>query len=536
MEQIGKARDTFKDMFFFNRNPMIIVDLDGKNCLLNKECKELLNRDSLDSLFTLFPDIKLCKNRPKQDCSDTENGEVFSVDLQLFKESNRWVISLNTRESGDWTAFTKHQKILHLIFLELLSVSEEKKLYKILVERATKLLKIDRLGILLYNCDTEMVHGSWGTDSRGNIVDQSYFSEKLDKNSNAQEALALHDYVVYEEDVPLADNGIEVGRGWNATTAFFAGHKPIGWITCDNILSKESLPNWKKELLGELSRMTGELVFHLRIENHLKEKIEKKTKELESTIAELKLTQESLIEAEKMASLGMLVAGVSHEINTPVGVALTISSHILEKTTELTGKTVKNSLTKNQLTDFLKDTEEASSLAVSSLKKAANLINNFKMLSINKDSDTPKEVNLSELLNSAILSFQYSHDLKNITIKNSIPKDITVISSPMDFYQIFTNLISNSLLHGFKNRDRGNIEVIGRYKEKKLQVTYRDNGVGIPKELHKRVFDPFFTTSRSEGGTGLGLNIIYNTVLKLGGSIKLGKKQHGTEFNILLEY
>lgn len=527
--------NTLSDMFYLNKNPLIITDLDGDNCILNKKCKEQLNTETIESIFEILPDIKLEADKMEQTCTLKGVEEDINLEVQFFEDSNHWVIELGKCSCNDWNEFVNFQKILHVIFLELLAVTDEKHLYKVLIERVKKLLKIDRIGILIYDITTETIHGSWGTDKDGNILDQSNYKVKFDKNSMVQEALALRDYVVIEHDVPLADEGIIIGKGWNATTAFFAGHKPIGWISCDNALTHEPLPKWKREILGELGRMTGELVFHLRVEKHLQEQVESKTKELEETIDELKLTQKHLIEAEKMASLGSLVAGVSHEINTPVGVALTATSHLNESTKEIQDIIDSNKLKKKDLTKFLQNNLAGSNLAVSSLKKAAELINNFKQLAVVKDSDLKQDIILYDLIKNSILSFQYTNDLDNIEINNNVDKSIALHSYPMGLFQIFTHLISNSLIHGFKNSDVGVINIDAVKKSHKLKIIYNDNGAGIPKKLHKKVFDPFFTTIRSEGRTGLGLNIIYNQVMKLKGTISLSNnKPSGVMVEIVL--
>lgn len=523
---------TLSDIFHHNRNPMIIMDNSGGNCKLNSSCQELLSGNISLNIFEIFPDLVL--NEKRQICHTKNTNEEIELQLKYSKKSRQWILEIESCDCSEWNEFVRFQKTLHIIFLELLAISNENLLYKTLVERVTKLLKIDRLGILLYDSSSDTVYGSWGTDKNGNIIEQTEYKEKLDKNSSVQEALALKDYVVIQDDVPLADSGVIIGRGWNATTAFFAGNKPIGFISCDNVLSKAPLPMWKKEILGELSRMTGELVFHLRIENHLKEQVENKTRELEETINRLRLTQENLIESEKLASLGSLVAGVSHEINTPIGVALTATSHLEEIAKELKTNFDNGNLKKNDLSNYLTNAIDGNNLATNSLKKAANLITCFKQLAIKDSDEETQNINIFDLINSAILSFQYSKNIERIEIKNSFDRDIFIDIHPMDLYQIITQLISNSLMHAFNKKSSGKITIKGSNRNSKLTIDYRDNGEGIPKTLQKKVFDPFFTTKRSGGGTGLGLSIIYNQVTKLGGTVKL-TNNHPTGVKFLIK-
>lgn len=513
--------NTLSDLFYLNKHPLIIMDQDGSGCILNRESEGLFSDLINSDIKEIFPDIRLDSDYNRQSCRLNNSDKEFHFNLDFYKENKKWILEIDNNFISEWDEFVNYQKILHVIFLDLLSVNTEKELYKKLVEKASSLLSIDRIGILTYDHKTEMVRGSWGTNSKGEIEDQSDYYEYLDKSSKVQEALALKDYVIMEENMPLADKGKIIGKGWNATTAFFAGNKPIGWIACDNAINHKPLPNWKKEILGELSRMTGELVFHLRVEQHLTAKVEEKTKELERTISELKTTQESLIEAEKMASLGSLVAGVSHEINTPIGIAITATSHIEELTADINEKVLSNSLRKKDLTSFIQKNLEGSSLALSSLKKAGELITSFKQLAVNQTSDIKKNTNLKELINNVIISFQYGYNLKHVIINNNVDDSISFNCNPGDIYQIFTNLISNSLIHGFNQTDKGQVEIDATLSGSILNITYKDDGVGIPTQKHKKVFDPFYTTKRGSGRPGLGLNIVYNQVLKLGGTIGL---------------
>lgn len=513
--------NTLSDLFYNNKRPLIIMEQDGSDCILNRECEILINGITYLNIDEIFPDIKLDKDLNRQSCLLKGSDKEIYFSLDFYSDNKKWVLEVDKDFATEWNEFVNYQKILHVIFLDLISVNTEKDLYKKLVEKATTLLKIDRIGILTYDHETEMVRGSWGTNSKGEIEDQSDYKEYLDKNSKVQEALALKDYVILEENMPLADRGKIIGQGWNATTAFFAGNKPIGWIACDNAINHEPLPNWKKEILGELSRMTGELVFHLRIEHHLTAKVEEKTRELERTIKELKTTQETLIEAEKMASLGSLVAGVSHEINTPVGIAITATSHMEETTMELRRKVESNTLRKKDLNSFINKNLEGSRLALTSLKKAGELITSFKQLAVNQTSAKKQKTNLREIINNVIISFQYGYNLKHVVINNNVDENISFNCNPGDIYQIFTNLISNSIIHGFNQSDKGIITIDASLKDKVLNIIYKDDGIGIPAKLHKKVFDPFFTTQRSNGRPGLGLNVIYNQILKLGGCIGL---------------
>jgi len=509
------------------------MEIEGNNCIFNKEANKVFSLDLIDDIRELFPDIHLDKDMESQNCIKKNTKISYPINLTLFKDTNHWLIEIKDSLECQWDEFVKCQRLLHVLFLDLISINSEKDLYKTLIIKARKILNIDRIGILLFDSQNGKIKGTWGTNRWGEVVDQSSYEGYLAEKDSYKESLDFKNYAVYNHDTYLYDDGEIIGRGWNTKSIFYAGQKPVGWISCDNSISKKPLPIWKKEILGELARMTGEFLFNLRLENHLKSEVEKKTVKLNKTIQELKETQDNLIEAEKLASIGSLISGVAHEINTPIGVALTGVSHIEETTKDLMEKIDGGRLKKKDLDIFVNDSLYSSTLCVSSLKRAGELVNIFKQLSVDQESTNNEELNLSELVENVLLSIKYSTKLNGIKVETDIDKNINFIGNPKSFYQILTNLINNSIIHGFINIPKPLIKISGRIISGKIDVNYSDNGVGIPKKLHKKVFEPFYTTKRNQGNTGLGLNIIYNSVLKQGGKISIkDHKDKGTQFNI----
>lgn len=253
---------------------------------------------------------------------------------------------------------------------------------------------------------------------------------------------------------------------------------------------------------------------------HENEKI-KLEKILQKQKIELEKTMEELLEKEKLASLGSLVSGVAHEINTPIGTSLTTSTYMEDlinknKTLILNGK-----LSKEKFITFIDNLEESSIILTSNLIKAAKLVTSFKKISVNQNHDEMQLFNLNEITNEVILSLK--HEYKNTKTKILLNCDdsIAIMNFPGSFSQIITNLIMNTLKHGFTKNYDGIINIDIIKKDNKINIIYSDNGRGIEEHILPKIFNPFFTTNRNTNSSGLGLNIIYNIVTgQLNGNIK----------------
>ncbi|KPA17169.1 membrane protein containing ATP-binding region, ATPase-like domain protein [Candidatus Magnetomorum sp. HK-1] len=248
--------------------------------------------------------------------------------------------------------------------------------------------------------------------------------------------------------------------------------------------------------------------------------LEQKTKELESSLYLIQETQNQLVESEKMASLGELVAGVAHEINTPIGIAVTESSFMEYKTSELMKKYKNGIMKRSDLEKYLKNVSEASTGILRNLNRAANLIQNFKQVAVDQSNEQKRLINVNNYLNEILVSMRPKYKRTEHKITVNCPDDIEVTTYPGAFYQVISNLIMNSLIHGFENIDKGEMIFNISIQETNVLIDFSDNGKGIAKELISKIFDPFFTTKRGKGGTGLGLHIVYNLVVQnLGGTI-----------------
>lgn len=286
-------------------------------------------------------------------------------------------------------------------------------------------------------------------------------------------------------------------------------------------------------MANNLNQSRSELVLY---KENLEELVDKRTIELEKSIDDLKQTQTKLIESEKMASLGGLVAGVAHEINTPIGIGLTGITHFLDITEDIRKKYISNDISQKEFEQYIETSEELAIRINLNLNRTAQLIKSFKQVAVDQTNENKRVFNLKEYFQDIIFSLDNLLKKTKIKITIEAKEDININSYPGAYSQIITNLIINSIRHAFKENEKGKIIINIEKINNKLQITYIDNGKGIPKENLSKIYEPFFTTNRKDGGTGLGLNVIYNIVTSnLKGTIECKSKiGEGVVFKLLM--
>jgi len=260
--------------------------------------------------------------------------------------------------------------------------------------------------------------------------------------------------------------------------------------------------------------------------------LEDSNDELEQTIHNLETTQDKLVESEKMASLGGLVAGVAHEINTPMGVGLTAVTHFVDITQDINHKYEKDLMSQEEFETYLKDSRNLANSLYKNIKRTAELVTSFKRIATDQTTEEKREFNLKQYIDKILLSINNITKKTNLQLSVNCAEDINLNSYPGLFSQIISNLVINSIKHGYDEKEKGNISIEAIQAGNKLTILYKDDGKGISAENITRIFDPFFTTNREFGGTGLGLNVIYNLVTNnLKGSITCNSEEkHGVEF------
>lgn len=275
----------------------------------------------------------------------------------------------------------------------------------------------------------------------------------------------------------------------------------------------------------------------------LNEEVSNKTAELshnndmlKTAINDLKLAQEKLIESEKMSLLGGLVAGVAHEINTPVGVGITAISSQKEEVKRLQGKLEQGEMKKADLEDFIEHLNLSNDMTMNNLYRIVDLITVFKKLSIDQNLDDKIPIELHKYIDDIVQSIRSSFKHESLVIDNQVSETLRIISYPGAIAQIITSILRNCDLHAFEKKVLGSVEIYAEKLSDSIRLIVTDNGQGMPSEVVDKIFDPFYSYHKQIESTGLGMNIVYTLVTqKLLGRIDCeSKEEQGTR--IIIEF
>ncbi len=269
-------------------------------------------------------------------------------------------------------------------------------------------------------------------------------------------------------------------------------------------------------------------------ENELRASKEK----AESALLELNAAQQNLIDAERLAALGGLVAGVAHEVNNPIGISLTVASSFARRTEMFEAELRSNApLRRSQLEEFVKTSRDAAQQLVANLHRAGELIQSFKQVAVDRSHAERRQFSLSEATDQIIASLRPVLKKAPITLTVDVPDGLMIDGYPGSYGQILTNLFLNAANHAFPDGKPGAIAITAKPRgADDIEISFSDNGAGMSPDVQRQAFDPFFTTRRNEGGTGLGLHIVYNLVTQqLGGRMMLESRLgQGTTFRIIM--
>jgi len=240
--------------------------------------------------------------------------------------------------------------------------------------------------------------------------------------------------------------------------------------------------------------------------------LEKAHADLKDSFDRLERTRDQLVQSEKMAALGGLVAGVAHEINTPVGVGVTAASFLQAKTSELQKLYRRGELKRSDLEAYLTTIDEVAHSILINMERAASLISSFKQVAVDQSNEEKRLFNIKTYIGEVLLSLRPKYKKTGHDIEVDCPENFDIYSYPGAFSQIISNLVMNSLCHGLKDVENGKIDIHISQENKNILLIYRDNGVGMTDEQQSKLFEPFYTTMRGKGGTGLGMSIVFNLV------------------------
>lgn len=276
----------------------------------------------------------------------------------------------------------------------------------------------------------------------------------------------------------------------------------------------------------------------------LESKIQRRTQQLQqanmeskSALDKLTSAQNQLVESEKMAAIGSLVAGVAHEINTPLGISVTAASHMQNQARNLQELFDNGKMTRKDFSYFFDTCCESIDILIKNLHRSQDLISSFKQVAADQSSGENRTFDLAEYLREVILSLKPKLKVTSHTVDVQVPDGIELFSNPGALSHVMTNLIMNSLIHGFEDKENGTISISAeKIQEGQVKLIYSDNGKGIPEEHLKTIYEPFFTTKRGSGGSGLGLHILYTKVTNaLKGQVKCHSELDvGTTFEFII--
>ncbi len=259
-------------------------------------------------------------------------------------------------------------------------------------------------------------------------------------------------------------------------------------------------------------------------------------RELSDALQHLQQAQEELLRSEKLAALGAMVAGIAHELNTPIGNSMMAATTLLDHSRQLAGEIEAGSLRRSSLEHFLEHNQTASDILIRNLFRASELISSFKQVAVDQTSEQRRHFELGELVGEILLTLHPTLKKTPISIDTAIAGPLWLDSYPGPLGQVLVNLINNAITHAFTGRAQGRIRISASALDADwLELNVEDDGCGIAAEHLSRIFDPFFTTRLGQGGSGLGLHITHNLACGiLGGSIQVGSTAAGTRFSLRL--
>ncbi len=310
---------------------------------------------------------------------------------------------------------------------------------------------------------------------------------------------------------------------------------PTGWVITRTY-------RWRPTAGSDLDRDAILRILTTKTRQELFDDLNAKNSQLQVEIEERKAAEEAALQAqrdliakEKLASLGGLVAGIAHEINTPVGIGVTAASHLSESIREFMHLYQSGSMRRSDLEAFLKSAQESNLMVEENLQRASRLIRSFKEVAVDQTADDEREFMLRDYAEQVVtsLSPKLRHRAIGISLEGIDPV-LCLRTAPGPMSQILTNLIMNSLIHGFEQEQAGQITLSAIRRGDTLELTYADDGKGISRDHLTKIFEPFFTTKRSHGGSGLGMHLVYNIVTKkYSGTIRCDSEVgHGVTFRM----
>ena len=400
--------------------------------------------------------------------------------------------------------------------------------YRALVEQSpVAVIEWDEnLKVIGWNKVAENILGFLEKDNFGSVLGFMAQEENQQQLSALAARFEVEEGFVDENHFQTEQGDRVICRSFNAVIRDDEG-RLLGYLSLiEDITEQNRIEQEIKTLNAELEQRVNDRTNALSNSNdHLK-----------TALKNLKRTQSELVRADKLAALGGMVAGVSHELNTPIGNALMAITTLQEQTRQFSEQYHSGGVKRSSFESYLNHCQESEQLVAKNLNRAAELVTSFKQVAVDQTSSQMRRFELKQQVDEVLLTLKPVMNKSTATLKSSIPEGLLLNSYPGPLGQVITNLISNALIHGLEGKPDGVISISAEEVNKNsVQIIVEDNGWGIPTENIDKVFEPFFSTRLGDGGTGLGLHIVHNIVTEaLKGSIELSSNEEGTRFVVTI--
>ncbi len=466
----------------------------------------VLIRDDNRELLTQMGDISNVESFTTSALSD--EGSVISEADGLFGYTFPLIFEFSNRTTqvGDVTLFSSREIVISRIILSVLfliasaivktvfliilfSLAFKKHLTSPLTELTEKIEKLD-----LESIEDAEVHVNQADENELSIIQHS-FNELIKRVASSQSELKQAQKQLIKSNDKLDQQNLML-------------EQEVAKKTANLSQAMMDLQKQKYQLEVNQKNLKEEIETRRRTESELVHK----TTELEKTIDTLSMAQGKLVESEKLAALGGLVAGITHDVNTPIGVGVTATTYLHDRIQDLGKRFEEKSLNANDMKAFINEGNQSIELLHNNLNRASELIASFKQIAVDQASEAIRTINLKTYLKEIITSLKPKLKKAQHEINISCDDNIMLKVPAGAISQIFTNFLMNSVLHGFDGMKNGKINISIEDRGENVAIEYSDNGRGVSKEQLKMLFEPFYTTKREEGGSGLGTNIAFNLV------------------------
>lgn len=466
----------------------------------------VLIRDDQGELLTQMGQISGFENAQNQGLS--QNGTVIKGSEGLFGYTFPLIFEFSgrTTQVGDVTLFSSHNVVLNRIIVSiyfmvgsavtkttflilLFLIAFRKHLTNPLGNLTAQIERID-----LDNLGTAQLNVIELEETELNVIQQS-FNDLIGKVSSSQDELKLAQKQLLKTNDMLDQQNLML-------------EQEVAKKTANLSQAMMDLQKQKYQLETQQKTLKEEIETRRETEKELVEK----TNQLENTIENLSLAHGKLVESEKLAALGGLVAGITHDVNTPIGVGVTATSFLADRLDVISKKFEDKSLSATDMKNFVSESKQSIDLLNNNLSRASELIASFKQIAVDQASEAVRTINIKHYLNEVITSLKPKLKKSKHQIVIDCPEDLEMRVPAGAVSQIFTNFLINSVIHGFDGVEEGRIDIQVKLDGDMVDIVYKDDGNGVSDQELAMIFDPFYTTKRESGGSGLGTNIAYNLV------------------------